>query len=85
MSPRAFWPKRGSNTMKNDKRYVCPRCDYPLVPVHAREGARRRVIALSCPEPYCDHMQLVPRRHAAQVEDDYSSQGSSDVRTAANG
>jgi len=71
--------------MKNDKTYACPRCDYPLVPVHAREGNRRRVIALICPEPYCDHMQLVPRRQAAQVEADYRHRPLPDVRPAANG
>ena len=45
-------------------RAVCPRCEYELVPVHAVEGRRRRVVALSCPEPYCDHMQMVTRREA---------------------
>ncbi len=51
-----------------DKRYVCPRCDYPLVPVHAREAHRRRIIALTCPEPYCDHMQMVPKAKQAGFE-----------------
>jgi hypothetical protein len=41
--------------------YVCPRCDYALVPVLAHEGSKRRVIALACPEPYCDHIQMVPK------------------------
>lgn len=52
---------------KNDKTYVCPRCSYPLVPVHARDGGRRRIIALTCPEPYCDHMQLVTRQEAKSL------------------
>ncbi len=47
--------------MTNHNDFACPRCDYPLVPVHAVEGSKRRVIALTCPEPYCDHMQMVPR------------------------
>lgn len=55
-----------TNEMKSDNPYVCPRCEYPLVPVHAVEGAKRRVIALSCPEPYCDHMQMVPRKSAPE-------------------
>ncbi len=47
--------------MERDRTYVCPRCDYPLVPVLAHEGSKRRVIGLACPEPYCDHIQMVPR------------------------
>ncbi len=50
------------------KNYVCPRCDYPLVPVHAVEGSKRKVIALSCPEPYCDHMQIVPAGRTPHLE-----------------
>jgi hypothetical protein len=46
---------------------ACPRCDYPLVPVHAVEGSKRRVIALSCPEPYCDHMQMLPSELASEL------------------
>ncbi len=53
--------------MKNDKNYLCPRCEYPLVPVHAVEGSKRRVIALSCPEPYCDHMQMLPSDVASEL------------------
>ena len=48
--------------MKVKKNYVCPRCDYGLIPVHSVEGRKRRVIALVCPEPYCDHMVRIPRR-----------------------
>ena len=40
--------------------YVCPRCDHLLVPVHAVEGTKRVVIALTCPEPYCEHIQCLP-------------------------
>jgi hypothetical protein len=54
--------------MKTQVRYVCPRCDHLLVPVHAIEGAQRRVIALTCPEPYCDHVQCLPRDLAAGFE-----------------
>ena len=53
--------------MKTDQKQACPHCDYPLVPVHAVEGAKRRVIALSCPEPYCDHMQMLPSDVASQL------------------
>ena len=66
--------------MKSEKQYVCPRCDYPLVPVHAVEGSKRRVIALTCPEPYCDHMQLVPRAKADGIERAQQH----DLRQAAN-
>ncbi len=54
------------NTMTNEQNHVCPRCEYPLVPVHAVEGSRRRIIALTCPEPYCDHMQMIPRTHSLE-------------------
>lgn len=47
--------------MKTKQDCICPRCEYPLVPVYAVEGTKRNVIALTCPEPYCDHMQMVPR------------------------
>src|SRR5262249_34664454 len=47
----------GKNQMKTQLQYVCPRCDHLLVPVHTVEGTKRRVIALTCPEPYCDHVQ----------------------------
>lgn len=54
--------------MKERREYVCPRCEYRLVPVHAVDGGRRRVIALTCPEPYCDHVQMVPRAEAERLE-----------------
>ena len=62
--------------MRAKEDYRCPRCGYRLVSVHAMEGSKRRVIALSCPEPYCDHMQSPPRgmeakfkqRHAANPD-----------------
>ncbi len=55
--------------MKREDNYVCPRCDYALVPVHAVEGNKRRIIALTCPEPYCDHMQMVTRAEARQIDE----------------
>ena len=53
--------------MTHDKKYACPRCEYPLVPVHAIEGSKRRIIALTCPEPYCDHMEMIPRAKARDI------------------
>ncbi|HED64010.1 MAG TPA: hypothetical protein ENJ09_00485 [Planctomycetes bacterium] len=64
--------------MTKNKTYVCPRCDYPLIPVHAVEGTKRRIIALTCPEPYCDHMQMIPLARAAEFE----SKESTDLRAA---
>lgn len=55
--------------MKTRFHYVCPRCDHLLVPVHAVEGSIRRVIALTCPEPYCDHVQCLPRELKAEFEE----------------
>ena len=54
--------------MKTKQDYVCPRCEYPLVPVFAVERSRRQVIALTCPEPYCDHMQMVPKSKEGVLE-----------------
>ena len=54
--------------MKHESTYICPRCEYTLVPVHAIERGRRRIIAQTCPEPYCDHMQMVTRSEARSVE-----------------
>lgn len=55
--------------MRTQLQYVCPRCDHLLVPVHGVEGTKRRVIALTCPEPYCDHVQCLPRELAAEFEE----------------
>ena len=53
--------------MPSEKNYICPRCDYPLIPVHAMDGPKRKVIALSCPEPYCDHMQMVTKKEGREL------------------
>ena len=60
--------------MKNKKMHLCPRCDYPLVPVHsvARRrtlGRNRRIIALTCPEPYCDHIEFTEGTDVETGED----------------
>jgi hypothetical protein len=62
------------NEMKTEARiqYVCPRCDHLLVPVHALEGTRRTVVALTCPEPYCDHVQHLPRALAEHFAEEPS-------------
>jgi hypothetical protein len=59
--------------MKTHIQYVCPRCDHLLVPVHAVDCGRRRVIALTCPEPYCDHVQCLPRDMASAMEEESAS------------
>ncbi len=68
--------------MKTNKNYACPRCEYPLIPVHAVEGNKRRVIALTCPEPYCDHMQMVPKGKSLQF--DQQGNDSDDLKRAVN-
>jgi len=35
----------------------CPRCGCGLVPVHHLQEGRRTVVALTCPEPYCGHLE----------------------------
>lgn len=56
-----------TKAMKTKSRAICPRCGYDLIPVHAVEGRRRRVVALTCPEPYCDHMQMVTKKEAKTI------------------
>jgi hypothetical protein len=68
MNPLRARPMETAIHMMTQHHYVCPRCDHLLVPVHAVEGARRRVIALTCPEPYCDHVQCLPRDLADEFE-----------------
>lgn len=52
----------------HEHKHLCPRCEFNLVPVYAAERGRRRVIALTCPEPYCDHMQMVAKSDARKIE-----------------
>jgi hypothetical protein len=59
--------------MKTQLQYVCPRCDHLLVPVHSVEGSHRRIVALTCPEPYCDHVQCLPRGIAEVLEEEDES------------
>jgi len=54
--------------MNPHERAHCPRCHYRLVPVHARERGHRRIVALACPAPYCDHVALVPADPAPRRE-----------------
>jgi hypothetical protein len=66
MEFRAAAAERERSMKEEHPDQSCPRCGYPLVPVHAVEGRRRQVIAFTCPEPYCDHMQMVPRGGTAR-------------------
>ncbi len=52
---------------KTASKAICPRCAYDLIPVHSVEGRKRRIVALTCPEPYCDHMQLVTKHEARSL------------------
>ncbi|MEX1025272.1 MAG: hypothetical protein WD226_09360 [Planctomycetota bacterium] len=54
--------------MKTHQNYICPRCEYPLVPVHGRGDKQRHILALTCPEPYCDHIQVVTKGEAARLQ-----------------
>jgi len=54
--------------MKPNRIHLCPRCEYPLVPVHAVEDKQRRVVAFSCPEPYCDHMQMITKEDQKAIQ-----------------
>lgn len=47
-----------TKTDRGAQRRSCPDCDHPLLPVHAVEGAQRRVLYFTCPEPYCEYAEL---------------------------
>ncbi len=47
-----------SKMKKKREVHICPRCHYPLLPVHSVRGTKRSIIALTCPEPYCDHIEF---------------------------
>ena len=72
-----------TEAMEHENTYACPRCDYALVPVHAVEGEERSIIALTCPEPYCDHMQMVTRKEARRIERELRASEGSGIRHAA--
>lgn len=40
---------------------TCPDHGYRLVPIHRIRGGARLVLGWTCPEPYCEHVKLVPR------------------------
>ena len=40
---------------------TCPHHGHRLIPVFAVEDRKRRVVAQTCPEPYCEFMQMVPQ------------------------
>ncbi|MHC4263826.1 MAG: hypothetical protein ACYSWX_14985 [Planctomycetota bacterium] len=46
------------------QRTVCPNHGHDLVPLHTVEGGARRVVGLTCPEPYCEHVQMLTREEA---------------------
>ena len=54
-------------TESRAQRRSCPDCHHPLLPVHAVEGARRRVLYLTCPEPYCGYAEEPEGPLAGQV------------------
>ncbi|QDU86111.1 hypothetical protein Pla163_32600 [Planctomycetes bacterium Pla163] len=39
----------------------CPDHGHRLVPIHRIRGGTRFVMGWTCPEPYCEHVRLVPR------------------------
>ncbi len=45
---------------------TCPHHGYGLVPLHTVENGARRVVGLTCPEPYCEHVQMLTREEAAR-------------------
>lgn len=60
--------RRSPRMTTHETNCICPRCHYPLIPVHAVERGKRRVVALTCPEPYCDHMQMVTKKEAKRID-----------------
>src|SRR5262245_20967369 len=61
MNPLRARPMETGKHMMTLHNYVCPHCDHLLVPVREVEGARRKVIAVLRPAPYCDDVECLPR------------------------
>ena len=45
-------------------RAACPNHGHDLVPLHTVENGARRVVGLTCPEPYCEHVRMLTRDEA---------------------
>ncbi|MEO0649109.1 MAG: hypothetical protein AAFZ65_00345 [Planctomycetota bacterium] len=45
-------------------REACPTHGHDLVPLHTVENGARRVVGLTCPEPYCEHVRMLTRDEA---------------------
>lgn len=41
--------------------HICPDHGHRMVPIHRVSGGQRFVVGWTCPEPYCEHVELDPR------------------------
>jgi hypothetical protein len=53
-----------NDTLPSLERATCPHHGHDLVPLHTLEGGARRVVGLTCPEPYCEHVRMLTRDEA---------------------
>ena len=63
----------------------CPHHGHTMVPLHAIEGGARRVVGLTCPEPYCDHVRMLTRDEAESFESQRRLAGAALLRSTAVG
>lgn len=52
------------NELPTRSREACPHHGHDLVPLHTVENGARRVVGLTCPEPYCEHVRMLTRDEA---------------------
>ena len=64
---------------------ACPNHGHILVPLHTVEGGARRVVGLTCPEPYCDHVRMLTRDEAQRFVDRRRTRGAGEGASAAIG
>jgi hypothetical protein len=46
----------------------CPAHGYRMIPVHAVENGQRKVVGLTCPEPYCDFTRMMSLEERLALE-----------------
>lgn len=46
----------------------CPVHGFRMIPVHAVENGQRKVIGLTCPEPYCEFTRMMSLEERREFE-----------------
>lgn len=46
----------------------CPVHGFRMIPVHAVENGERKVVGLTCPEPYCEYTRMMSLEERGEFE-----------------